>query len=79
MENTKINEFEENSEMPGRAPIVETNISKSRDGKWIIHKTVITDIKSVAYLDKVLKSQKGTIGKWQKNLLKPKQENLYSE
>jgi len=35
-------------------PILETHISKSEDGKWVIHKTVITDIKPVAYFEKVL-------------------------
>lgn len=37
-----------------KAPILETNIMKSEDGKWIVHKTVITDIKPVAYFEKVL-------------------------
>ena len=35
-------------------PILEKPISKSKDGKYIIHKTVITDIKPVGYLQKVL-------------------------
>lgn len=35
-------------------PILETHISKSKDGKYIIHKTVITDIKPVTYYQKVL-------------------------
>lgn len=35
-------------------PLIETHISKSKDGKYIIHKTVITDIKPVAYYEKVL-------------------------
>lgn len=39
-----------------RAPIVETKINRSKDGKWIIHKTVITDIKPVGYYRQVLKS-----------------------
>ena len=37
-----------------RQPILETQISKSEDGKWIIHKTIITDIKPVSYFEKVL-------------------------
>lgn len=37
-----------------RAPIIETQLSKSKDGKWLIHKTVITDIKSVNYFERVL-------------------------
>ncbi len=37
-----------------KQPIIETKVSKSEDGKWLIHKTIITDIKSVNYYDKVL-------------------------
>ena len=37
-----------------RHPILDTSISKSKDGKWIIHKTTITDIKSANYYEKVL-------------------------
>jgi hypothetical protein len=38
-------------------PITETQISKSKDGRWIIHKTIITDIKPVTYYEQVMKSQ----------------------
>jgi hypothetical protein len=37
-----------------RQPVVETQVSKSQDGKWIVHKTIITDIKPIAYMQKVL-------------------------
>ena len=37
-----------------RHPILETNISKSKDGKWVIHKTTITDIKPAAYYEKII-------------------------
>ncbi len=37
-----------------RQPIIETNVSISEDGKWLMHKTVITDIKPVSYFEKVL-------------------------
>jgi len=37
-------------------PILETHITKSKDGKYVIHKIVITDIKPVGYLVKVLGS-----------------------
>jgi len=40
-----------------QGPITETSYSTSKDGKWIIHKTIITDIKSRAYLDKVLEKK----------------------
>ena len=35
-------------------PNIETQIQKSKDGKWIIHRTIITDIKPVGYFEKVL-------------------------
>jgi hypothetical protein len=38
-------------------PIIETQISKSKDGRWVIHKTIITDIKPVTYFEQVVKSQ----------------------
>ena len=42
-------------QMQERKPIIETKISKSKDGKWIIHRTVIVDIKPVAYLKEIIK------------------------
>jgi len=41
-------------EQLGKQPIIESNISKGEDGKWLIHKTTITDIKPVSYFEKVL-------------------------
>lgn len=41
-------------EQLNKQPIVETSIRKSEDGKWVVHKTTITDIKPVAYFEKVL-------------------------
>jgi len=35
-------------------PIVESKVSKSKDGKFVMHKTIITDIKPVTYYDAVL-------------------------
>mgnify|MGYP001605109968 CR=1 FL=1 len=35
-------------------PVVETQLSLSKDGKYFLHKTIITDIKPVNYLKKVL-------------------------
>ena len=35
-------------------PIVETQISKSKDGKYLLHVTKITDIKPIGYYAKVL-------------------------
>jgi len=37
-----------------KMPIVESVITKSEDGQWVIHKTVITDIKPVSYYEKVI-------------------------
>jgi len=37
-------------------PITETQIGKSKDGKYIIHKTIITDIKPVKYYERVLEN-----------------------
>lgn len=39
-----------------RPPIVETKIGKSKDGRWVIHRTIITDIKAAAYYRQVLQS-----------------------
>ncbi len=39
-----------------KQPIVESFLSLSEDKKWLIHKTVITDIKPVSYFEKVMSS-----------------------
>ena len=39
-------------------PILETQVSKSKDGKFVIHRTVITDIKPIGYFKKVLEDSK---------------------
>lgn len=41
-------------EQLSKQPIIENTIIKSEDGKWIIHRTTITDIKPVTYFEKVL-------------------------
>ena len=38
-------------------PIIESRISKSKDGQFIIHKTIITDIKPIGYWEAVLKRE----------------------
>lgn len=45
----KIKQFNEQ-------PSVQSSINLSKDKKWIIHRTVITDIKPVSYMEKVLNS-----------------------
>lgn len=37
-------------------PSVQTQVEKSKDGKYILHKTVITDIKPITYFHKVIMS-----------------------
>jgi len=51
-EKTKLSETKK--EQLNRQPVLETRISKSEDGKWIIHKTIITDIKPTTYMQKVV-------------------------
>lgn len=38
-------------------PVVETFMYVSQDGKWFVHKTMITDIKSVNYVKKVMEEE----------------------
>ena len=45
---------ETKKEQLNRQPIVETTCQMSEDKKWFVHKTVITDIKPVTYMEKVL-------------------------
>ncbi len=52
--------MEENkNELRQNKPITETQIGKSKDGKYIIHKTIITDIKPVKYYEKVMENKGG--------------------
>jgi hypothetical protein len=37
-----------------KQPIMESTVSVSEDGKWVMHRTIITDIKPVSYFEKVL-------------------------
>lgn len=37
-----------------KQPIIESSISVSEDKRWVIHRTVITDIKPFSYYEKVL-------------------------
>jgi len=37
-----------------RMPYIDTKIEKSRDGRYVIHKTTITHIRPVAYYQAVL-------------------------
>ena len=41
-------------EQLNKQPILETSITISKDKKWVLYRTVITDIKPASYLKKVL-------------------------
>lgn len=45
-------------EQLNKQPIIESSVGLSEDKKWVIHKTVITDIKPVSYVEKVLTGKK---------------------
>lgn len=45
---------ESKKEQLNRQPIIETSVAMSEDKKWVVHKTTITDIKPVTYMEKVL-------------------------
>ena len=45
-------------EQLNKQPILESSVTLSEDKKWVIHRTVITDIKPVTYLKKVLEGKK---------------------
>lgn len=47
----------EQNEVKQNKPLLETQISTSRDGKYVIHRTVITDIKPIKYYQKVLEEK----------------------
>lgn len=42
-------------EQLNKMPIIETSISLSKSGEFVIHRTVITDIKPKKYFDELLK------------------------
>ena len=41
-------------EQLNKMPIIETVITKSEDGQWVIHKTIITDIRAASYYEKIV-------------------------
>ncbi|MFH1849527.1 MAG: hypothetical protein ABH879_05050 [archaeon] len=44
-------------EQLNKMPIMESSVTKSDDGKWVIHRVVITSIKSIKYYQKMLENQ----------------------
>ena len=43
-----------------KMPLVESRFSKSKDGRYVVHKTIITTIRPVSYFEKVIESE-GTV------------------
>jgi hypothetical protein len=43
-------------EQLNRQPIIETSVQRSEDKKWLVYKTIITQIYPMSYMDKVLGS-----------------------
>ena len=44
-------------EQLNKQPIIETSVQQSEDKKWIVIKTIITQIYPMSYMDKVLGSK----------------------
>ena len=42
-----------------KMPAMEAKVLKSKDGKYVIHKTIITTIRPVEYYKKVLSNESG--------------------
>ncbi len=57
MEKTKTELSALKVEQLNKQPIVESSMQLSEDKKWLVHKTIITDIKPVSYLERVLGSE----------------------
>ena len=43
-----------------KMPLIETSFSKSKDGRYLIHKTTITTIRPAVYFEKIL-NEEGTV------------------
>jgi len=52
--NQKLEKQTNQEDTTQKGPILKTNIRKSNDGKWLIHETIIIDIKPITYFEKVL-------------------------
>ena len=44
-------------EQLNKQPIIQTEIEVSESGKWVMHRTIITDIKPISYYEKVVGSK----------------------
>ena len=56
-EGTKMIIGEKKLEQLKRMPVIETAVFKSKDGKYIVNKTTISDIKPVNYFQAVLDNE----------------------
>ena len=45
-------------EQLNKMPIIEVSIKKSVDGKYVIHKTTITDIRPAKYYEELVKQER---------------------
>ena len=43
-----------------KMPLVQSSFVKSKDGRYLIHRTTITTIRPIAYMEKVL-AEEGTV------------------
>ncbi len=53
-ENRQKQLSESKIEQLNKQPIIETSIKKSDDGRFVIHRTIITDIRPAKYHEKAL-------------------------
>ncbi len=45
---------ERNQEKLEKMPLIESNIFKSKSGNYVVHRTVITDIRPTSYYEKMM-------------------------
>ncbi len=48
---------EKQEETLKQMPIIKTDVLRSKDGKWLIHKTTITHIKPVSYYKAIIEKR----------------------
>jgi hypothetical protein len=48
---------EKQTESLKKMPFIESHVAKSKDGKYLVHKTTITHIKPIQYYEAVLEGQ----------------------
>ncbi|MFA5856195.1 MAG: hypothetical protein WC867_02485 [Candidatus Pacearchaeota archaeon] len=56
-EHQKTISFNEEKLKQSNQPILKTSIRMSNDGKWLIHETIIVDIKPINYIEKCINSE----------------------